>query len=371
MTNCAQIERKSIHNLDIVTVTSGKLKKYFITANRIKNGKEFSLFKNLLEFIAQENAHIISHLVFGSCAHHKQSMSQIVEMSDCFEWPVTWLDGDACSCDCITSTQITAVSGVNVKPVIVDGEILGASYEDDFAEYCYLGNVHADNLSGTKSEQALIAYEKMIAALQSVGMDFSNVLRMWNYLDDLLSWYDDFNVRRTAFFNKHNVFKNIVPAGTGIGAGNPSGAAYVGELIGVKTKNSDISKFAVPSPLQCPALDYKSSFSRAIEIDYPDYTYLSVSGTASIEPGGKTVNLNDTAGQIDLTMKVISGILESRGFEWSDTAKAIAYFTDINEIHLFDDYLKANNIPELPVSISHADICRDDLLFELELDAVK
>jgi len=371
MIECNQIERKTIGNLDIVTVTSGDLKKYFITANSIKNGSEYSLFKDLLEFIQKENAHIISHLVFGSSSFARQGISQIVELSDDFSWPVTWLDGDACDCDCLTSTQVTAVSGVDVEPVMVSGERLGSYYQDEYAEYCYLGNVHADDLSGSNSEHARIAFEKMLSGLKSVGMDFSNAIRMWNYLDDLLNWYDDFNVMRTAFFNENDVFNNIVPAGTGIGAGNPYKAAYVGDLIGVKPKNDEISTFAVPSPLQCPAIDYKSSFSRAIEIDYPDYQYLSVSGTASIEPGGKSVYIDDTAAQIDLTMKVISAILESRGFKWSDTAKAIAYFKDIEEVGLFDKYLSENGITNLPVSISHADICRHDLLFELELDAVK
>jgi len=330
-----------------------------------------SIQSELISALPREGAHIISHLVFGSCSHHEKSINQLIEMSDNLIWPITWLDGDACSCNCLTSTQVTAVSGVEFSPVIIEGERLGTYYEDDFAEYCYLGNIHSTDLSGTNSEQGLRAFEKMSAALKSVDMDFSNVIRMWNYLDDLLSWYDEFNVMRTAFFNENDVFNNIVPAGTGIGAGNPSGAAYVGDLIAVKIKDENTSTFAVPSPLQCPAIDYKSSFSRAVEIDSPDSNYLSVSGTASIEPGGKTVNLDDTAGQIDLTMKVIAGILESRGFEWSDTVKSIAYFKDISEVSLFENYLKQNGIPDFPVAISHADICRDDLLFELELDAVK
>jgi len=51
-------------------------------------------------------------------------------------------------------------------------------------------------------------------------MDFSHVARTWLYLDNLLDWYDDFNVVRTSFFRKHDVFRGLVPASTGIGGSN-------------------------------------------------------------------------------------------------------------------------------------------------------
>jgi enamine deaminase RidA (YjgF/YER057c/UK114 family) len=373
MCECINVEKKSIENLDIVIHSVGGIKKYFITANHEKAGKEYKLLDNLMRFIESENAHVLSQLVFGSCKYYDEHIDTFNELSDSFSWPVTWLHGDGCSCDCLTSTQVTAVSGVDVDHIVLDGVRVGSTYKDNYAEYCYLGNITTDDVSASNDQQALAAYDKMVRALDSVNMKFTDVIRMWNYLDDLLDWYDEFNVMRTAFFNRHNVFGGIVPAGTGIGASNPSNAAYIGELLAVKplNNNPDVNLSAIPSPMQCPAIDYKSSFSRAIEIDLPSSRYLSISGTASIEPGGKTVFLDDTAGQIDLTMQVISAILESRGMTWSDTAKAIAYFKDIKEQPLFTEYLKKNNYPHFPVAISHADICRDDLLFELELDAVK
>jgi enamine deaminase RidA (YjgF/YER057c/UK114 family) len=373
MVESAKIEKKSIENLDIVIHSAGEIKKYFITANHEKDGKEYSLLDNLMHFLESENAHVLSQLIFGSCKYYNKHIEILEKLSDSFSWPVTWLHGDGCSCDCLTSTQVIAVAGVDVDHIILDGVRVGSCYKDEYAEYCYLGNITTDDLSCSKSDQALAAYNKMERALNSINMKFTDVIRMWNYLDNLLEWYDEFNVMRTAFFNKHDVFRSIVPAGTGIGAGNPLNAAYIGELFAVKplNNNDDLKMYALPSPMQCPALDYKSSFSRAIEIDLPSSRYISISGTASIEPGGDTVFLDDTAGQIELTMKVISEILKSRNMSWSDTVKAIAYFKDINEKILFDEYLRKNNYPHLPVAIVHADICRDNLLFELELDAVK
>jgi enamine deaminase RidA (YjgF/YER057c/UK114 family) len=369
MSKAVKIEKKYTDNLDIVTVSTPKLKKYYITSHPEKNGCFYCLYKNLMEYIQRENAQIISQFVFGSCEHYDESIEKLEKLAGPVSWPITWLHGDSCSCGCLTGTQIMAVSGVEVSPIKLDGKIIGSVYEDDDGEYCYLGNIHTNDLSGSNADHAQRAYENMLAALKSVNMDFSNVIRMWNYLDDLLKWYDDFNVMRTVFFNKHDVFNNIIPAGTGIGAGNPSGAAYVGDLMAVRPKG-DTKMFAVPSPLQCPAIDYKSSFSRAIELDMSGLRYLSISGTASIESGGKTVYLNNVPAQIEQTMKVVDAILKSRNMDWSNTVKAIAYFADIKDAPLFKKILEEKHYPQLPVAISHADICRDDLLFEIELEAV-
>ena len=45
----------------------------------------------------------------------------------------------------------------------------------------------------------------------------------------------------------------------------------------------------LPSPLQCPALEYGSSFSRAAELRTPGWRRVVVSGTASILPGSHEV----------------------------------------------------------------------------------
>jgi enamine deaminase RidA (YjgF/YER057c/UK114 family) len=161
----------------------------------------------------------------------------------------------------------------------------------------------------------------------------------------------------------------MVPASTGIGVANHAGTAVVADVYAVKPKTDKISIFAVPSPLQCPALDYRSSFSRAVEVDTVDQRLLMISGTASIAPGGETVLMGDTAGQIKRTMEVVDAILKSRDMDWVDTTRAIAYFTSVEDVYLLDEYCDEHGLPDMPVAVAHAEICRPDLLFELELDA--
>ncbi len=353
--------------LDIKTARSSQMTKHYITANFADNDSECH---DIIKYLKEENATIVSHYIFGNRKHYDNVIAEIKKEVGEITWAIMWLDGDQCDCDCLTGNQIVAVSGVDVKPIVFNDEIVGVTYEDDDAEYCELSNLHSKDSINSVFDNSRLAFEKMADILKIVNMDFSNVIRMWNYLDNLLTWYDEFNVMRTAFFNEHNVFDNIIPAGTGIGAGNSNNTPYVGAVLAVKPKKETIKFFPVASPLQCAAVDYKSSFSRAVELDLTDYRYLSISGTASIEPGGKTIHIDDVPKQIELTMQVVDAILKSRNMDWKDTVKAITYFADINDVHLFEKYLTDNNYPDFPVAISHADVCRDDLLFELELDAI-
>jgi enamine deaminase RidA (YjgF/YER057c/UK114 family) len=220
-------------------------------------------------------------------------------------------------------------------------------------------------------DQTSVVFQNMEKALNSVGMDFSHVVRTWLYINNILDWYDDFNIVRTDFFNKRNVFEGLVPASTGVGVANPESAALVAEVLAIKPDSDKIQIEKVGSPLQCPATDYKSSFSRAVEVKFSDYKRLYISGTASIDGDGNTIYVGDVKKQIARTMEVVEAILKSREMDWTDVSRAIAYFPDLSKAYLLEDYCKQNAIPHMPLAIAHGDICRDDLLFEIEVDAVK
>jgi enamine deaminase RidA (YjgF/YER057c/UK114 family) len=220
-------------------------------------------------------------------------------------------------------------------------------------------------------EQTAEVFQKIDKALNLVGMDFSHVVRTWLYINEILDWYDDFNVVRTEFFNRNRVFERLVPASTGVGVSNPESAALVTEVMAIKPLSDKIHIEKIGSPLQCPATDYKSSFSRAVEVSFSDYRRLYISGTASIDGDGNTIFVGDVKKQIARTMEVVSAILESRQMNWQDVSRAIAYFPDLSNAYLLEEYCKSMSIPDLPIAIAHGDICRDDLLFEIEVDVVK
>ena len=96
---------------------------------------------------------------------------------------------------------------------------------------------------------------------------------------------------------------------------------------------------------------------------------LFISGTASIAPGGKTLWEGDVRKQVETTMEVVEAILRSRNFALTDLTRATAYFRRVADAPVFAEWLAERRLFKLPVVSAQCDVCRDDLLFELEADA--
>lgn len=319
--------------------------------------------KAICEAAAGLDAQIIGQFTFAGCDHF--------DTAGPIDWPFSWLQGDACDSGEVSAMQAVAVAGVKLEPVILAGKTVGYFYEDENARYCRLAGLQPEDVSRSREEQSRSVFERMVEALAQCDMKFTDTVRTWLYLDHLLDWYDEFNVVRTEFFEKYDVFNHMVPASTGIGARNPQGAAMTADLLAVVPKSDAVTIEAVTSPLQESAMDYRSSFSRAAEIGYPTHRTMYISGTASIEPKGATVHLDDPKAQIALTMEVVKALLHSRDMDWADVSRGIAYFKDSDSVALYKDFCEQHRIPEFPLAISHADVCRHDLLFEIEIDATK
>ncbi len=55
---------------------------------------------------------------------------------------------------------------------------------------------------------------------------------------------------------------------------------------------------------------------------------------------------------------------------YSDVSRAVAYFKHAKDAPAFDKFCKSRGMPDMPVVITQSEICRDNLLFEIELDAI-
>jgi enamine deaminase RidA (YjgF/YER057c/UK114 family) len=317
---------------------------------------------------AAADGRIVSKLFFDGFAHPEQVADLVAGTAA----PCMLIRGDYPTGKHAAGVQTHALTGAAIRPLTLDGRVVGGAYADDDAEYCWLTGILPAALDESKTKQAEDCFLRMQAALGQAGMDFRHVVRTWIYLASLLDWYLEFNAVRTAFFRAHKVFDGLVPASTGIGAGNHAGAAIVTGLLAMKPKRPGVKIVAVPSPLQCPALEYKSSFSRAVEIEFPDRRHLLVSGTASIAPDGTTVHTGDVDRQIDLTMRVTEALLQSRGMDWADVTRGIVYFRDTDDVPRFEAYCRQRGLPPMPlIFVGNVVVCRDDLLFEIEVDALQ
>lgn len=266
---------------------------------------------------------------------------------------------------------VRAVLGVPVRPVLRDGATIGFQFEDEHAAYCYLGGLvpATPGLDGAGQTTEVMASIK--AGLETAGMGFRDVVRTWYYLDGILSWYDDFNRARTTFFNEHDVFSKLMPASTGIGIANASGQLVLAKVHACRAKSAAFQVRVADSPLQGSAYAYGSAFSRAVEIATPAGRTLHISGTASIAPSGETEHLDDVSAQIHRTLEVVEAILHHAGMGWADTVRGIAYFNTSPELALWASNRAALGLPAQVELVVHADVCRTDLLFELELEAIR
>ncbi len=270
------------------------------------------------------------------------------------------------------SGALAASSVAPLRPLVRNGRTVGFVWEDSRAVYCSLAGVLPPDLAAPRGAQAAAIFPEMEALLAEAGMTFAHVVRTWLYIDRVCEWYGEFNAARSAFFESRNVFNTFLPASTGIGSANLDGAAITAGAIAVKPKDASVHAEIVESPLQAPAMAYKSSFSRAAEIVTPEARRLFVSGTASIRPNSHDVAyVGDIERQIDCTMNAVKAILESRGRSWADVSRAIVYLKHPEFLAPWRAWLAANGLDADFAAETVCDVCRDEWLFEIECDTVR
>ncbi len=348
--------------LEVIKSDRRTITEYFISAQTEKQGEPEQLLAQMAEFLQDHQAELVNLRMFAApAAWESPNLSTRLEQPGC---PVTRLIQHQSPFGLTVHGH--AVSGVDVETIEFQGQTVGRCFEDSGARYIHLSLV-PENTNIGKEMQIRNLFDRMDAILRACGLDFSATVRTWLFADQILAWYGQLNTARDVFFTEHDIFRKSVPASTGVGLGNVNHAGIVAEALAVQPIHPHVSIRKVVSPMQCEALEYKSSFSRAIVVQAPDHKRMYVSGTASITPDGRTVHLDDTAKQIELTMQVARALIRNGRMDWNHTVRAIAYFKDAGQFRMFDDYCKAAGIV-LPHIKVEADVCRDDLLFEIELD---
>lgn len=369
-TRAASLRKRVSPGLQVVTLRRAMGEEIFIAATPQPGEPLESVLAKVAEVLEQHQATPVSQEVFGLSNHNGGGKALEAAFKD-VTWPITWIESGYRSR--IAGTLMWAVSGMSVEPVKVEDRIVGSVFEDEWVRYCRLGGLMPQDGSRSRPDQAREVLDLIETGARTVGMEFSDVVRTWFCNDNILEWYGEFNQVRDQFFRERSIFDKLVPASTGVGGRNVSGNALAAGALAIQAKPGSedaYQAYAVPSPLQCPALEYGSSFSRATQVDLPDVSRLYVSGTASIAPEGHTVHLDDVDAQLDLTMRVAGAILESRGMSWADATRAIAYYKHAKDAPTFQRFCREKHLPTMPCVVVYDDICRDDLLFEIEIDTI-
>lgn len=227
------------------------------------------------------------------------------------------------------------------------------------------------------------AYRQVFALLDTLRYPY--LFRFWNYIADInthsfgLERYCQFNLgRQDAFFAHGRDVVGNVPAACALGFGQRGSAQ--GPLT-IAFMAGRVAPLNIENPRQISAYQYPQqygprspTFSRASLVRLGQNEVLFVSGTASIV-GHATLHPTDVAAQTRETMTNIEAVLAEAnrlasrpGFDLSSLSYKVyvRHPADLAQIraelaHCVGDALKAVYL--------QADVCRQDLLLEIEATA--
>lgn len=370
-TERTRISREQEDGLQLLTVETPTGKEFHLTLTPRAAEAPEATVRRLAEVIHARDATIVRLIAFGNVAVCPATRAALRQAFDTIDVPMTWVEGIPIVGRGLSGIQVHAITATEVQAVALGQDAAARIWRDAGATHCVISGLGPTNLALPAPEQTRETFENLQRGLAEAQMTMKDVARTWFFLDDILSWYGAFNGVRNSFFEQNKLPPDSLPASTGVRGRNPRGAALTAAAWAVKPHSSTATPLHfVPSPRQCAATAYGSAFSRAVEINSGGFRQLLVSGTASIEPGGMTVHVGDVRKQIELTMQVVGAILESRGLGFAEVSRATAYFKSGADVPVFQTWLAENELRAMPVVNTGCEICRDDLLFEIELDAI-
>jgi len=219
------------------------------------------------------------------------------------------------------------------------------------------------------------AYQRIFRLLEAQGLP--HLWRAWNYMARInaeeagLERYRQFNIgRQDAFLAHHRGVTGNMPAACAIGlADGPLSVAFLaGPMAAVPLEN----------PRQISAYNYPETygprapcFSRGALAYPPGQELLLVSGTASIL-GHSTVHHEDLLAQCRETLANIGAVLEEANRRGRSAPFALGELAYRAYIRLAEDgpevlaWLREQLGPEVDITCLQADVCRADLLVEIE-----
>lgn len=263
--------------------------------------------------------------------------------------------------------------------------------EDANAKTLHLGGVLPESTAKSTFEQSMQIFEKIQMILEKEKMPINSIVRQWNYIANITQvvdgkqHYQEFNDARSHFYEKATWEKGY-PAATGIGT---SFGGVVVDLIAVKPKKNKVEVFALDNQLQVPAHDYSQGvlvgkedafykvrttpkFERGKVISTPPESLVYVSGTAAIR-GEETLENVGVKVQTVATLENIEYLISKENIKKAGVESEKPACLKSLRIYLKEAsfYEEAKNVidqkyPNIPMVYLLGDVCRDNLLIEIE-----
>lgn len=234
----------------------------------------------------------------------------------------------------------------------------------------------SDGDSAALSQATISAYREIFEVLAQT--EHRHLIRIWNYLPEINretdgdERYRHFNTaRQTAFRASGRPTEAGVPAACALGS--PAGSPISIYFLAAREP-----PVMIENPRQTSAYHYppkfgahSPSFSRACVLNESAGTNLFVSGTASIV-GYETIHRGDVAAQTHETIANIDALLDEAnrvvgaGRYSLDGLKFKVYVRQPRDLEAIQSALSASLRPSTSIVYLQADVCREELLVEIE-----
>ena len=287
-----------------------------------------------------------------------------------------------------------AVGGKDVDVNFMPGSVL---VEYNGLRWVYISGLSAPMEAGAYAETRAV-FEGLAEQLNRAGTSFNDVTRIWLYQQGIMDQekngpskeserYRELNRSRTDFFEELEAAgeMSVLPDGricyppsTGIGM---TGGGLVAHCMALQSERDDVRLIPLENPNQTAAFDYEQrfsvkspKFSRAMAMVTRDYATTWVSGTASILDA-ESVHLDDIEKQTEQTIDNIEALVGADNFSQHGVEGSGTELRDFARIRVYvkrpEDYEKCRAVCErrfgqVPMLFVFADVCRPELLVEIE-----
>jgi enamine deaminase RidA (YjgF/YER057c/UK114 family) len=345
------------------------------------------LYGRVSEILSESSMQIVHERLFGDLAARETVMKARTHAETDADWPVTYIQGLSCSGAPFTGVQIRAVrplaEGDRVWTAYDGGRPVGRAWNRNGASFIIMQDCHGLNGGSAgappdRMSQTDRMFRRAERILKDEGFSYPDVVRTWIYIADILDWYGDFNKARNVCYTDfgflggprkggNSAEKLYLPASTGIEGRNPAGAAATMDVFAVRrAEDSPVRIRHITGTQQKSPFRYGSAFSRAVVVDEEEGKLILVSGTASIDEAGQSTHLGDVRAQIEQTLEVISSLIAPEGATLADLCEATVFLKRKDYLPVWLSIAENRGLTSVPSVNVVADVCREELLFELD-----
>jgi enamine deaminase RidA (YjgF/YER057c/UK114 family) len=346
------------------------------------------IYNRIAELLSASKSQIIHERCFGSLELQTQILEAraraVLKYKMETNTPVTFIEGESCLGNKFAGVQIRALklsSETRVRTILDQGIPKGRAWNLNGSAFFILQSVDGGNTKDTKrtdrKSQSEAMFHQAEQLLRAEGASYQDVVRTWIYISDILDWYGDFNTVRNHCYLDYGFLGNTdskvqaeqiyLPASTGIEGRNPSGLSATMDVFAIhRSPGSAVQIRPLYGVKQRSPFRYGSAFSRAMVIEESGSKLILVSGTASIDEQGKSMFIGDPAAQIRQSLNVVSALVAPEGATLQDLCEATVFIKRKEDSSVFQEVIEDMGITNIPSVNVLADVCRDELLFEID-----